>query len=203
MVRAEQVEDYIIVGLDIARYSEKTIEEQREAQSDLDRMLHEAVKVCRKPNSGHVRWLDAGDGGYALLRWNERDVLDVVEQLYKRVDRANHRAKEDRQLSVRTAIHLGQLICWDGSFGPKYAGDAINSCARLLAGMNREHDGQVVCSGEFYKKISTFQPTANTLRLKDVKDKHGRIHEIYNLTRDPGFGVHPSPRERHPDFTRR
>jgi hypothetical protein len=203
MVGGEEVKDYVILGLDIASYSQKPIEEQRDAQEAVDLMLQQALDACRKPAAGEIHWLDAGDGGYALMRWSERDALDVVQHLYERLRRHNKRASDEHQISFRTALHVGQIVHWRGNLGEKYAGHAINACARLLGGMNRSHEDQVICSGEFYDKISSFEPVVNTLRLKDIKDKHGHLHRAYNLIREPGFGIHPLKEERHPDFMSR
>jgi len=70
--------------------------------------------------------------------------------------------------------------------------------------MNEEQKGQVVCSGAFFDAIGAFgNATVIPDRLHDVVDKHGITHRVYNIQRNPGFGVVVLEREIHPDPTER
>ncbi|HEY5723181.1 MAG TPA: hypothetical protein VIT45_12745 [Allosphingosinicella sp.] len=196
MLEGEEIKDFIIAGLDITSYALKTLAQQRSAQDRVDRCLQEAVQAHR-PKRQLPLWLDAGDGGYALFDWGEREVLGLLTDFYARLARVNAEVTPENRVVVRIALHKGQIICWRTKLGSKYTSTAINDCARLLTGMSRKHESQVVCSGEFFKAISTLDEVAKAVRLRDIEDKHGGQHEVWNLRREPGFGVHPDEPEKH------
>jgi hypothetical protein len=81
--------------------------------------------------------------------------------------------------------------------GQRLVGDAINNCARLLAGMRKERIGQAVASGAYRERALAFGTVYSDLftRLKDVTDKHGKSHEVWNVRQTPGFGIEVPPEE--------
>lgn len=198
-MRGERIRDFIILGLDIGSYSEKELSEQKAAQEIVDGLLSDAVGALKAENPDPVHWLDAGDGGYALFTWGERDVLEVIDHFFELLGRQNARCEQGRDISVRAALHKGQVIAWSGRLGAKYTGHPINECARLLSGMDRRHASQVVCSGAFFGAIQTFGESVKHIRLRDIKDKHNRDHAVYNIWREPGFGEVALEGEPHPN----
>jgi hypothetical protein len=191
MVRNETVRNFVVLGIDITSYSEKALVEQKSAQETVDRLLSDAVGASPLGETSPPVWLDGGDGGYAVFTWGERDVLELLDHFSELLDRENKRSAADHRVTVRMALHIGQIIQWQGKLGQKFTGHTLNECARLLSGMKRERGGQVVCSGPFYDSLATFGSSAKMVRLTDTVDKHGHRHETYNLCRDPGFGIDP------------
>jgi len=199
MKRDEDVRSYVVLGIDITRYSDKSLGEQKWAQEVVDRLLHDAINGSPASAASRPEWLDGGDGGYAVFTWSERQVIDLLDDFSEMLERENTRSNNDHRVSVRVALHVGQLIRWTGKLGLKFTGHTLNDCARLLAGMKRDQIGQVVCSGAFFDAISTYGTTAKTTRLLDTVDKHSHSHRTYNLCRDPGLGVDPPEEDLFPD----
>jgi len=192
----EQIRDFVILGIDIDSYSVKPIRDQNAAQKKIDQFFAEALDGTRhgKPEP---RWLDTGDGGYMLLEWSAADALQVVERFCELLNDHNGEVIATRRIEVRIALHYGKVICWEGKLGSKYTSDIINACCRMVDGMPRNRGGQVVCSESFREHINVLGEHATAIRLRDVKDKHGSFHPVYNLCRKPGFGVEPHEREMH------
>lgn len=196
-MKDEEVKELFIVGIDIAGYSLKLLHAQKAAQLAIDRAMTEALRPRLKGQRPPPAWLDGGDGGYALFEWaSGRDVLDTIKDFLEVIWRDNQLLSVDHTVSVRVAIHHGQVICWKGSKGsPRYTSNAISECARFLAGMARD-PGRVVCSQIFLDKITAIDKIVESDRLRDVVDKHGKIHCIYNL-QHTGFGLPPNKDELH------
>lgn len=193
-MKGEEIKELFIVGIDIAGYSLKALEAQHGAQLNVDRALNEAVKaISTGKKRGDPEWLDAGDGGYALFEWNSGlEILDLIESMTETLRRENASRTSDAQVSVRVALHCGKVVCWKTVKGSKrFTSNAINECARYLAGMARD-PGRVVCSKAFLDRATALNPVVTAIRLKDVKDKHGLAHEVYNLHRIPGLGLQPN-----------
>ncbi|HEV7661584.1 MAG TPA: hypothetical protein VGO55_17225 [Allosphingosinicella sp.] len=196
-MKGEDVKDLFIVGIDIAQYSLKPLESQKEAQLVIDNALNDAVRNGAPAKREKPEWLDGGDGGYALFEWNSgREVLEVIKIFTEALKRRNLGSLPDHTVSVRVALHHGKVLCWKGQRGKRFTSHAINECARLLAALSRD-PGRVACSGEFLEKITGLDDVAQPIRLKDVVDKHGISHEFYNLQQDPGFGIAPKSSDRH------
>lgn len=196
----DDVKELFIVGIDIAGYSLKPLHAQQGAQLTIDRALSEAHRQNTKRNRPRPAWLDGGDGGYALFEWTSgRDVLEMVKDFCEIIANDNKRLSSDHAVSVRVALHHGQVICWKGDKNSsRYTSHAINECARFLAGMSRD-PGRVVCSQEFLNKIMAIREIVKSTRLHDVVDKHGQVHRIYNLHQEPGLGLPPRKNELHPN----
>ncbi|MDX8347389.1 hypothetical protein SLH49_05255 [Cognatiyoonia sp. IB215446] len=200
---------YVILGLDIIKYSQKSLRDQKLAQETVDRCFNWAIKEKQPEDDAQApHWVDAGDGGYALFRWAEVDVLEVLKDFYKRLNRENANITEENyKVLVRAAIHKDQVIVWDAEIAGrqvrKFTGHAINNCARLMSGMIKEHDAQVVCSRSVLDAIMVMDKLASATRLKDIKDKHGIEHEVWNLHVGTLLGVKPIKRELHGEPTMR
>jgi len=193
--------DHIVIGLDIKGYSLRDISRQMAAQEVLDRCLQEAF-----PDPGlhgsTVIWIDGGDGGYVLLEGSPQSALAGIQKFYERLAWANRNGRQDDPVYVRAAIHVDKLLRWQSTrFGARYTGNAINDCSRLLNGMNKNQVGQVVCSGEFLRKLNSIKLDVVHERLRDIMDKHGKAHTVFNIYRTPGFGVVAAKEDRHPDVT--
>ena len=196
-MKGEDVKDFFIVGIDIAKYSLKPLDAQKGAQVAIDRALKEALRDGVPKKREQPKWLDAGDGGYALFEWSGgRDVFDVIKLFSEIMSRDNAKMAVEHCVSVRVALHYGQVLCWKSELGNRYTSDAINQCARFLAGMSRD-PGRIVCSEVFLKKINAIDEIASAVRLKDVVDKHGVAHRIYNLHQIPGLGLPPKEEDQH------
>jgi hypothetical protein len=194
----ESVKDLVIVGIDIAQYSLKPLAKQKAAQMAIDHALSDAIRNCGFGNREKREWLDGGDGGYALFGWSSgREVLDVIKEFTEAVRRSNDDVPDLVKVSVRVALHRGKVLCWKASDRQKrFTSDAINECARFLAGMARD-PGRIVCSRAFLDHISGISEVATATRLHDVVDKHGIPHEIFNLHVSPGLGLLPDPHDLH------
>ena len=197
--------DFVVLGLDIIKYSQKQLVDQKLSQEKVDRCFNEAVKEKLPEDDAQMpHWIDAGDGGYALFKWAEADVLEVLKEFYKRLNRENRNYTDDNhKVLVRSAIHKDQVVVWEAEIAGrkvnKFTGHAINNCARLMAGMIKEHDSQVVCSRPVLDAIMVMDTNASPTRLRDIKDKHDLNHEVWNLNIEPILGVKPVKRELHPE----
>lgn len=193
---------YTVLGIDVISYSLRELEDQVHSQEILDRSLSASVEAHWKKGREDVYWIDAGDGGYLLTCGNEHAVLDILQDFQSKIDHETRKWPQDDKLNFRYAIHLDRVKVWTASLGNKFTGHAINNCARLLNGMNKEQEGQVVCSGGYFDAIGAFgNTTVEADQLHDFKDKHGILHKTYNLQRTPGFGVPPLEREINDDPT--
>lgn len=197
--------DYVVLGLDIIKYSRKKLKEQKLAQEKLDRCFNEAVRE-KKPigRQDNPHWIDAGDGGYALFNWAELEVLEVLKDFYRRLNRENSQFTEvDRKVLVRSALHKDKIVVWDTTIANrevrKFTGHAINNCARLMAGMIKEHDCQVVASRPILEGLMAMDDHVSATRLEDITDKHGLKHEVWNLRIEPTLGVKPINKEMNKD----
>ena len=189
-------QDYYVVGIDVMAYSEKELSKQVYAQDLLDRIL--ATALDQHTALRDRIWIDGGDGGYLLLVGDAKEVVNLLETFLTKLENENRNLNEDSRAFVRCAIHYAAIVIRQGKLGRKYTGNAINVCARLLVGMPRKPD-QVVCSAKFRAILTRFSDHDETItRLKDVVDKHGNAHAMYNLKRHK-LGVTPSTLESHPD----
>lgn len=189
------IQDYTVVGVDVVGYTNNTLEHQTNIQLRLDGFLHEScLEISVNPY-----WIDLGDGGFFMLNGAPTAALDLIQAATRRIYNDNKDRLDDKKIDVRFACHVGQVMVVDGKLGKKYIGDAINNCARLMAGMSKKYKNQVVCSGDFRRKIIAFggAPIVNLTRLPDTTDKHGRSHEVWNMQKAPGFGILPETMDFH------
>lgn len=194
--------DASIFGIDVIAYSQRGNDGQIDAQGLMDQLLDEAaasatVIIYRR------EWLDGGDGGFFVLQGDTRAAWLLAERFAPLLARENAMRVERNQIHVRIALHSGDVAIWTGTLGRKIASPAINDCARLLGGMGNAHRGQVVCSKAYRERLvnAQIQPD-HFVRLRDIHDKHGRRHEVWNVRRTPGFGVEPPLDERYvPDLS--
>ncbi len=195
----------VVLGLDIIKYSEKSMLDQKLAQERIDRCLNKAIKIESPEESLMPHWVDAGDGGYALFQWAAVDVLEALKRFYLLINRENNglNDKENNRVLVRSAMHIGKVIVWDTEIGGKkvnkFTSPAINNCARLMAGMIKEHDRQVICSRPVLDDLFQMDNHVSPTRLKDIEDKHSHMHEVWNLFIHPTLGVKPIEKELFPD----
>lgn len=194
-----------ILGIDVASYSDQPLIDQKNAQEIVDRSIFDAYE--KKWPSANIPpvWIDAGDGGYLLLSGHEMSVLELLQEIQSLVDYETRNWADGKGIYLRYAIHKDLVLQWNGKLGQKYTGNSINICARLLSGMIRTNFGQVVCSKQYASSIDSFgNNSVNIRRLRDISDKHGNQHSVFNLLRSPGFGIEPQKSELHDDpFSRR
>ena len=197
--------EVIVLGLDIIKYSEKSLLQQKLAQEKVDHCFNGAVKQAKPADDSPMPyWVDAGDGGFALFKWAEADVLAVLIEFYKRIARENDGKTEDKtKVLVRSAMHKEYVLAWDTEIAGrpinKFTGHAINNCARLMAGMIKDHQSQVICSRPTLDALMSMDMTVSPTRLKDTTDKHGHMHEVWNLRILPFLGVDPVSKELYPE----
>jgi len=144
-------------------------------------------------------WADTGDGGFLLISGDARQALRVLEKYVRLITEANKDRLPERRVRLRYALHYGMVHRGGAGKGQHLIGDAINNCARLLAGMRKEHVGQVVASGDYRNKVLAFGTVPEELftRLKDITDKHGGSHEVWNVRQSPGYGIDVPPEDLH------
>jgi hypothetical protein len=192
--------DHIVIGLDIKAYSLRDLPRQKAAQEVMDDCLQAGFSKSDDRHVKEAKWIDGGDGGYVLLEGSAQNALEAMVRFYERLAWKNKQLRENEKVYVRSAIHIDKLHCWSSQhFGNRYTGNAINNCSRLLNGMNKTLTGQVVCSGEFFGKLNTMKKDVEYERLRDITDKHGNAHKVYNIYRSPGFGVSAAKKDRYPD----
>lgn len=190
----------IVIGLDIEDYTKKSISKQHTSQKHLETWVidgSENAKIASDPNE--IIWIDSGDGGYLIFHTSYGKAVPFLESFYTQQQEYNSDAKEALAINVRAAVHCSDALYWKGKLGEKYAGNAINVCARILNGMSRSYRNQVVCSGDYVRKLCGNEAIVDPLRLPDYKDKHGALHEIWNIRKMPGFGVKPVEEDLHED----
>jgi len=198
-------EQYVVLGLDIIQYSRKNLLQQKMAQEKFSHCFNASLKETNpKLFSDPPHWIDAGDGGYALFRHADLHVLEFLKEFYRRLNRENQDiGNENAKLFVRAAMHKEDVIVWDNEMAGKevrrFTGHAINNCARLMSGMIKDHAAQVVSSRPVLDSIMQIDRNVAPTRLKDIIDKHGNKHEVWNLRIDPILGVNPIAKELHAD----
>ena len=190
----------IVIGLDIEGYTNKPLDLQYDAQSTLEQWVVESCafsQIATDPNN--IVWIDTGDGGFLLFETTYRKALPFLERFYAQLHQHNRKSKESAAINVRAAVHCADSIRWNGKLGLKFSGSAVNVCARLLNGMSREYANQVVASRDFLEKVSHPEPAVSALRLPDYVDKHGIVHEVWNIRKQPGFGITPNEEDLNED----
>jgi hypothetical protein len=193
----------IVVGLDVEGYTNKPIKLQLAAQQAIERwVIDAALRADISKDEKQVVWVDTGDGGYLLYETVYQKVVPFLESFYDALAEHNEGSVEAARINVRAAVHCSDTIMWQGKLGRKYAGNAINVCARILGGMPRNYSNQVVCSGEFLTHLTASAKTVEPLRMPDFLDKHKKSHEVWNITKSPGFGVKPQDEDLHEDPTK-
>lgn len=186
----------IVVGLDIEGYTNREIKLQLSAQQKLEQWVIDSSATAKiASNPGSLLWVDTGDGGFLAFETSYQKAIPFLESFYSCLRVHNDEAKEESQIFVRSALHCDDVFYWEGKLGPKYAGNAINVCARILNGMDRAHRNQVVCSDAYLRKVLGNGPIVRELRLPDYCDKHGIEHRVWNLQKNPGFGIKPDEQD--------
>ncbi|WP_299602524.1 hypothetical protein [uncultured Tateyamaria sp.] len=188
----------IVVGVDIEGYSKKSVNQQYRAQQKLESWIVTASNAAEiLATDGELRWIDSGDGGFLLFETFYDKAFPFLTKLYREINEHNLESRPDSTINVRSAIHCDDSLRWEGQLGPRYAGNALVTCARILDSMNREYSNQVVCSGYYIDKAFASRKTAEERRLPDHVDKHGFIHQVWNLRRANEFGVQPEDKDLH------
>lgn len=200
----EEASTYTVIGLDVISYSTKELKDQVAAQRLVDRCLDSAINRNWKWAPNDVHWIDAGDGGFLLLNGHADVAISTIADFQQMVNVETENWDSEKRVLFRYALHSDLVMRWDGTFGSKFTGNALNDCARLLNGMNKEQVGQVICSGNFLDSVEAFgKIPVNKQRLTDTIDKHGQAHRRFNLFRTPEFGVPALEREINDDPTER
>lgn len=182
-----------VLAYDIVGYTQRDHATQLRAVELTKRVRHESV---RKLQDTKAIWVDAGDGGYLLLRDDVRLPLQALEHFLAHIRQENQVAREEFQVELRYILHEGDVHVKGEGEERTVTGDAINVCARILAGMDRANAGQVLASGRYRDHVVKLSPENADFftRLPDIIDKHGIRHIIWNVYRQPGFGISvPSP----------
>ena len=190
--------DALILGIDVIGYTRFAEVDQVRIVKTVDRVLVSAAETAKIEVLGH-HWLDAGDGGYHVIRGDVRSALSVCEAFVRGLTEELDPWQDDKRFGCRYAIHCGDVKRSSGQMGSKFTGDAINNCARLLGGMSKDYTGQVVCSGTYKDRLCKFGTEIEELfqRLADVTDKHGDVHQVFNIRRIPGLGVTVEAKDLH------
>ena len=179
-----------VFGYDIIGFTGPNQADQVDAKALTDRVL-EAAKKAASLSPDQVDYQDAGDGGYLIIKTDARRALDVLEAFVRGMEGENKKLQEQYRVSNRYAIHYDTISIDGEGANRRYLGDAINICARLLSGMRKDYREQAVCSGAYRSHVLTFGSIDERLftRLKDIVDKHGKHHEVWNLYKSPGYGI--------------
>ena len=186
----EETKFLIVIGLDIEGYTNKPIIQQLKVQKKLEDWVLKASEEAKLSDSGVApKWIDTGDGGFLIYETDYLKSLTFFEIFYRELDRHNDDVKDEAKILVRAAVHCDDALHWQGKLGVRYAGNAINVCARILNGMLRSYSNQVVCSGIYMEKIMQGGVAVKGRRMQDYVDKHGVGHDVWNMQKVPGFGV--------------
>lgn len=178
-----------IMACDIVGFSKLKSHQARAAKEKVTAFLRSSSPV----ETTRAGWADAGDGGYLLLEGGP----DAAYRAVRAFIAANDADAGDPQLSFRYALHEGRATPLQGYAGTEYQSPAINETERRLSAMSKEHVGQIVISGAYRATLEDEVPPdgRECLRLRDVADKHGTRHEVWNLVTPEGHGVTPAPEE--------
>jgi GUN4-like protein len=119
-----------VLGVDVQRFSERTMKQQREIQRALNRILDEAAESA---GISRTRWerREEGDGETAVLP-EDVDLAAAVRTFVSELDWRLTDHNEDHQpamhIRLRVAMHFGAIA--DGSLG--YVSQALTELKRLL-----------------------------------------------------------------------
>jgi hypothetical protein len=191
-----------VFAFDIVGYSQRDNAGQLAIKSTTEDVLAKAgSRAADIKDRGWTAWADAGDGGYLLISGDPRQALGVLEEFVRLIDGKNSRRLPEWRIELRYALNYGPVYGDGQGDARKLVGDAINDCARLLDGMKQYRDpiGRVVASGSYRKRVLAFGQVADALftRLRDITDKHGNSHEVWNLYKHPGYGRDAAPGDLH------
>jgi hypothetical protein len=196
MSRSDWQGDVSVFAFDIVGFTRFDLQGQLRAKRLTDDVLDQALEELGI-SVAQRSWADAGDGGYLLINGDSRQALKVLERFVFLIKAANDDRIPERRVQLRYALHHGLVHREGNGDGQRLVGDAINNYARLLAGMRKEHIGQVVASGAYRERALAFGTISSDLftRLKDIVDKHADSHEVWNVRQTPGFGIEVPPEE--------
>ena len=188
--------DVAVFAFDVVGYSPQRPREQLAIRQLTDRLRDEAVRAAGVSIEGRKAWSDAGDGGYLSISGDPRQALRVLEHFVRELEAENERRLPNHRVALRYALHYGSVSI-SGEVEPRLViGNAINDCERLLAGMRKNLLGQVVASATFVDKVEAFGPVGVRFEpLQPIVDKHGNEHSVFNVRKDPGFGIEVPPED--------
>lgn len=191
MVKKEFQGDVAVFGFDVVNFTkDRNQQNMLRIRRRTGRILGDAIKAANVSSEGKRAWSDAGDGGYLCISGDPRQVLSVLEHFVGQLESDNETMMHEHRVALRYALHYDSISISGEGEERQIVGNAINVCARLLSQMNREYRGQVVASAAFVKKVQEFGPVGALFeQLIPFVDKHEKRHEVYNVRRDPGFGI--------------
>ena len=188
--------DVSVFGFDVVGFTQQFDQARQVATKELtNRILQQAAREAGVVEQ-HSWWVDAGDGGYQLIRGDSRQALRILEKFVTLMDNENRFRAPHAQVHLRYALNYGPVHRSGAGAAQCLIGDAINDCARLLSGIAKGNIGQVVASASFKDQVLRFGRVHPGLftRLPDVVDKHDKAHEVWNVCQQPGYGVPVSVR---------
>jgi hypothetical protein len=162
MPRSDWQCDVSVFAFDIVGFTRFDSQGQLRAKSLTDNVLTRVLDELgiRAEQRG---WADAGDGGYLLISGDSRDALRILNRFVFRITAENADRIPERRVQLRYALHHGLVHSQGEGEARRLVGDAINNCARLLAGMRKEHVGQAVASGAYRERALAFGTVSSDL----------------------------------------
>ena len=179
-----------VFGYDIVAYSTRDHHAQKSVVALTSAARSQAKAATADPDPV---WCDAGDGGYLIIRGDVRSPMRALDAFVSSVAAQNLVRDPRYRVALRYAIHVGPVEIFEENGDRQVVGDAVNECARLLAGIPKANVGQVVASGGYRDELVMFDPMQAPLfaKLPDTVDKHGRSHPAWNVRKAPIYGIDP------------
>jgi class 3 adenylate cyclase len=165
-----------VLFLDIIAYSRVSVSEQYDLKKSFNALISE--KLLRVPESARIS-LDTGDGAAICFMGDPEDVLHTAIDIRRSLT-------DHEELNVRMGLHIGPVrILTDLNQRGNVVGDGINVAQRV---MSFSDERTLLVSRAFYDVVSCLADRgADGFRyVGDQADKHGRIHQLYEVVVDDG-----------------
>jgi serine/threonine protein kinase len=168
-----------VLFLDIIAYSKVSVSEQYELKTRFNQLI--ATKLAGDPENERIT-LDTGDGAAICFMGDPEEVLRTALDIRRSL------AVQDR-LRVRMGLHIGPVrILTDLNGRGNVIGDGINAAQRVMSFADEK---SLLVSRAFYDVVSCLSDNGEKAfrYIGGQPDKHGRVHELYEVVLDPGASL--------------
>ena len=166
-----------VLFFDVVGYTKQSVSKQIELKGQFNKLVSEFIKDI---DESQRIILDTGDGAAIGFLQHPEDAIEVAMQFRQAVTANKHGDYPD--LKVRMGIHLGPVnIVKDMNDQSNMVGDGINDAQRIMSFAKADH---IYISRPYYDVVSRLTAEyANLFKYRGAeKDKHGREHQVYEVT---------------------
>ncbi|MDE2310635.1 MAG: hypothetical protein KGL01_07395 [Betaproteobacteria bacterium] len=166
-----------VLFFDVVGYTKQSVSKQIELKAQFNKLVSEFIKDI---DESQRIILDTGDGAAIGFLQHPEDAIEVAMQFRQAVTANKH--QDYPELKVRMGIHLGPVnIVKDMNDQSNMVGDGINDAQRIMSFAKADH---IYISRPYYDVVSRLTAEyANLLKYRGAeKDKHGREHQVYEVT---------------------